>query len=317
MFSVVLNFAVPAQVKVGAVEYVVDLTEGQLIAGFFRSQGQDASLLRSEQELLEIMEQNPRALGIVFSGGPEDPKATIYRQGYEPDPAILALRAVVARVWSDAGGLGMPEAHENIFLRPESVKPPFNKSLVPLVLATEMVFLGFLFVAVMMFQGKAEGGVRAFRVSPSTTLTYVGSKVAANVIMAVVYGLLVLVFTIGLHPNLPRVMLVVAATRAVMTSLGLVVGTFFGGISDFIYPAILMMLAMGLPVRSYFFPSFRPAWFPLTPSYQLMFTARELLFPTGKVGFCLPLALTLAAQAALAFGLAWFAVDRRLMKEGR
>jgi len=41
---------------------------------------------------------------------------------------------------------------------------------------------------------------------------------------------------------------------------------------------------------------------------------RELLFPTGAAGFMTPLLVQLLAFNVVAFGLAYVALDRKLMK---
>ncbi|MEW6243271.1 MAG: ABC transporter permease [Bacillota bacterium] len=315
IFAILVRFVIPAEVKVTAREYVVDLTEGQVISDLLVRKGLADILLPSEEELLSLMQEDRNTLGIVFQGSREKPGAVIHYQGYEPKKALAALSAAVSSLWNEAGALGRPSFSTPVLLRPESSKLPFNLSMIPLLMVTEVVFLGFLFVAVMVFQEKAEGSIRAYRVSPRGTWTYILSKSVTNVILALCYGLLIFLPTIGPTSNLIAVLPLIILASFLMTVAGLSISVFFDSLSDFIYAALPIFVLFCLPVASYFFPAFKMPVFELIPSYPLMFGIREILFPTGKAGFYAPMLLRLAAESAVVLLVAGWAVNRNLLKE--
>ncbi len=218
--------------------------------------------------------------------------------------------------WNTAGNLGQPVTYRQELLRPASEKPPFNLNLLPMLLALEVAMLGFFFVAALVFQEKEEGSIRAFRVSPAGTWPYILSKAVSNVLLSLLYGVLLFVFTIGLRPELPAVLLLVALAGFLMTTVGLTIGVFFKSLSEFVYILAGIMVVISLPVVSYFLPSFRAAFFPFIPTYPLMFGIRELIFSTGKTGFYLPMLLILAAEVLVILVLSRVVVERKLMKEG-
>lgn len=316
LFILLINFAFPGELKVTAREYLVDETAGQLIAPLARSAGLGEFLLDSEEELRRALQQDSQAVGIVFEGDRENPRAIIYRQGNEPEKALRGLEAAVISFWNSAGNLGQPITHRQELLRPAGEKPPFNLSMVPLLLSLEVAMLGFFFVAALVFQEKDEGSIRAYRVSPAETWPYILSKITANVLLSMLYGVLLIVFTLGVRPELPAVLLLVALASLLMTAAGLAMGVFFRSLSEFVYVMAAVMAVLSLPMVSYFLPSFRAAFFPFIPTYPLMFGIRELVFSTGKTGFFLPMVLILAAEVLAMTMLTRIAVERKLMKEG-
>ncbi len=317
IFVILVRFVIPSEVKITPREYVVDLTEEQTIADLFMKKGLADILLPSEDALLSLMQEDRNTIGIVFRGSRENPTAVIHHQGHEPKKALNALSAAVSLVWNEAGALGRPSFSTPVLLRPESGKLPFNLSMIPLLIVTEVVLLGFLFVAVMVFQEKAEGSINAYRVSPRGTWTYIFSKSVTNVVLALCYGLLLFLPTIGPAPTLAAVLPLVTVASFLMTVTGLSVSVFFNSLSDFIYVALLVFVLFCLPVASYFFPAFKMPVFELIPSYPLMFGIREILFPTGKTGFYLPMLIRLAAESVVALLVAAWAVNRNLLKEAR
>ncbi|MEW6081067.1 MAG: hypothetical protein AB1576_04680 [Bacillota bacterium] len=316
IFIAIVNWVIPEKVQTTAGEYVVDKTEGRVIAAYLEGLGRGDAILPSEERLLEVLEGDSRALGLVFTGTRDAPGAVVYLQGYEPEKSVRALDAAVESLWNEAAGLGRPSVHQAVLLRAEVLKPPFNKSLVPVLLVTEVVFLGFIFASVMVLQEKAEGSVKAYRVSPSGTWAYILSKTIVNVALSSFYGLLIYSGTLGIGLAIIPVLALVVLTSALVTMAGLATSVFFNSISDFIYPLVVSSLVLALPVGAYLFPSFRLPGFEVIPSYPLMFGIREIAFPTAKSGFYLSLVATLLLEVLVVLLLCGWAVEKRLMKEG-
>ena len=316
LFILLINFVLPQQVEVAGREYLVDQTAGQLIAPFARSAGLGDSLLTSEEELLQALEQDRQAVGIVFQGDRENPQVIIYRQGNEPEKAILGLEAAVISFWNTAGNLEQPVTYRQELLRPAGEKPPFNLGLVPFILTFESALIGLFFVSALLFQEKEEGSIRAFRVSPTGTWPYIMSKITVHVLLSLLSAFLIFVLTLGLRPELPAVLLLLAIASFLMTAFGLTISVFFKSLSEFVYASALIMTVASLPIVSYFMPSFSAAFFPFIPTYPLMFGIRELVFSTGKTGFYLQMLLILAVEILVLLIFARVAVERKLMKEG-
>lgn len=317
LLILVVDFAVPKTARLAAREYVVDLTEDRFVAEYLSRAGIGQNVLDSEATLLSVLKKDKMSVGIVLKGDRAAPTAVIYSQGNEPPGAMKALDAALAALLGQAAGRVAAIYYEEALLRPESSKPDFNKSLVPVILATEVTTLGYLFIAVMVFQEKTEGSIKAYRVSPQGVWPYVAAKTVSNTLLATGYGAVILLFTVGPRAGTLPVLGLVALAALLLSALGLAVSVFFEDLSGFLYPAITLFLAFGLPVTAYFFPALQVPGMELIPSYPLAFGIRELLFPTGKIGFYLPMSLTLAAEAAVFLVASAKAVEKRLMKEAK
>ncbi len=317
LFILLVHFAFPQEMKVETHQYYfVDKTAEKLIASWSSSEGLDDFLLKSEEELKLVLKQDSQAVGIIFQGNRDNPQAILYHQGNESEKAMLHLEAAVISFWNKAGDPGRPASYRQELLRPASEKPPFNLSLVPLLIAFESALIGLFFVMALMFQEKEEGSIRAYRVSPAGTDMYIMSKILANGLLSLLSGFLLFVLTLGFHPELPAVLLLVVLVSILMTAFGLAISVFFKTISNTVFVLGTIMAVIYLPMISYFLPSFRAAFFPYIPTYPLMFGIRELIFSTGKTGFYLPMVMVLAVQILGMLILSRLAVERKLMKEG-
>jgi hypothetical protein len=209
---------------------------------------------------------------------------------------------------------GLATHHVLTHLRPPTAPPPFDASLVPLILGLDVALMGFLFAGVMVLQEKTEGTVAAYRVSPGGTAAYVLSKLLFNLGLAAFNAA---VFLAWAHPAgllEPGLLGVTLAAVATLTFLGMGLAVFFDGLSSFFYPLAVLGLLFNLPMIAYVSPSLELGWMRWIPTWDVMFHGRELLFPTGRAAD--------GAVAARALGwlvltgaFAVWAVDRRLMKE--
>lgn len=311
-----VNLAIPEQLKVGAAEYIVDLTEGQLVRSALQQNLGAEAFLQTEAAARDLVETKRNAVAIIFRGDRENPRISILHQGNEPPKAINGLEAALQITWLQAADLGYQKVHEQEILRPDLEKPPFNKSLLPLLMGLEVVMLGFAFISVLVFQEKAEGSIRAYRVGPRGAWLYIWSKSLSMVLLSVVYALLITVPTLGLDMQWGTYLLLVALTSLLMTLLGLFIAAWFDSLSEFIFPLVGVFIVIGLPAISYLMPSFQIPVLSAIPAYPLMFGLREIAFPTGKTGFLLPLLILLAVETVVMSLLTKWVVEKRLMREG-
>ncbi len=316
----VVDFAVPSEVKLTPSELFVDLTEDKAFESVLRRERvEEARILRSREELTREVESTRSGIGIVMEGDLENPRFTVIHQGTEAPENLNLLDATLEGLVRLARGAKGPTASEIESLRPgaRAARVPFNKGLVPLVMVFEVVMFGFVVIAVMVFEEKQEGSIRAIRVSPARPLEYILSKASVNVLLALAYGALVVTFTIGPGVDYPRLFLLVGVAAFLMTLVSLSVAVFFGNVSEFLFVAIIFMAIFSIPMASYLMPSFAPAFATWIPSFPVVFGVREILFPTGKEGFLAPMLGTLVAETAVFLAASHWAVTRKLMREGK
>lgn len=214
----------------------------------------------------------------------------------------------------DAPPEGLGTHHALTTLRALTEAPPFDASFVPLILGLDVALLGFLFGGVMVLQEKMEGTVAAYRVGPGGTGAYVASKLIFNVGLAAFNAA---VFVAWAHPAgllEPALFGVTLAVVATLTLLGMGIAVFFESLSSFFYPVAVGGLLLNLPMIAYVSPSLALGWMAWIPTWDVMFTGREILFPTGR-GVDLEVVARLVGWLAVAGAFGWWAVDRRLMKE--
>jgi hypothetical protein len=207
----------------------------------------------------------------------------------------------------------VPVAHEVMILRPGLERPPFNLSILPVLLAVDVVFLGFMFGAVMVLQDKQFGVTRLFRVGPGTVGGYIGSKliinlglVALNVVLLVGLGDL----SLFLHRELyPRVL----SCAGGMTLLGIGMGALFRQLSTFFYPMAGVGLLAALPTFLYLERTeLAAAWW--LPTYHVLFGADAVFFGGDARVVHTAIGLCLAFAALAAVFAAWM-VSNYVMKE--
>ncbi|QNB47181.1 hypothetical protein BR63_13240 [Thermanaerosceptrum fracticalcis] len=312
---ILIKFVVPGELKVGTVEYFFDDTEGRIFHPSLKEHVPAERIKASEEELRRTVRENSSSVGIILRGARENPRAVIIRQGHEPDTAINLLAVSLDEYWRKEGGLAREDVAVTTYLRPQAAKIEFNRFLLPVFVAMDVVFLGFVFAAVMIFQEKNEGSLRAYRVSPGDSLEFILSKVLVNSALALAYGLFLVGLVQGSQARYLELALLLVIAGSMMSLLGMFLGVFFSNLSSFIYPLFVVSTILGLPLASYFFPAFNLPFFQYIPTYHILFGLREILFPTGRPDLvwselgklCLPLAV---------FALCcYLAVERRLMRE--
>lgn len=314
---IVINFVVPDQIKLTPQEVFFDNSEGKVLQKFLIEKGVDKSrFFDSKEALASEVRNNSNTLGIIMEGTIDNAKFTIIHQGTESEEILNVLDATIESTLDTIRGYTKYSEYQVEYLRPKAEPIPFNKNLLPVFISFEVVMLGFLLIAVMVFQEKEDGSIRAYRVSPSGTLEYILSKTAVNLVLSTVYGGLIVLFTMGTSVNYLILFTVIILVSFLMTLLGLSISVFFKSLQEFLFVGVGVMALLSFPMISYFTPSFAPGFITWLPSYPVMFGLREILFPTGKTSLVISLILMLAVEGAVLFAVSYWAVKRKLMKEG-
>ncbi|RSK28544.1 ABC transporter permease [Bacillus sp. HMF5848] len=316
LFAGFINFAIPKEVKLTPTEYIADQTEGRALESFLREEGvEDKRFYSSYEELETAVYKNDNSLGIYVEGTLDAPTVKIVHQGTESQEILNLLAATVENTFDTIRGYERESNSTISYIRPQAEPIAFNKNIVPIMVMTEAVMLGFLLISVMVFQEKEEGSVRAYRVSPGRTIDYIMSKAVVNVALGLVYGVLLVATTIGFEANYIFLITIISLACFFITMLGLLVSVFFKNLQEFLFVGVFIMAVLGFPVASYLSPSFAPVWLTWLPSYDVLFGLREALFSTGKS--LMGLHITLLVESIVCFALAYWAVQHKLMKEGR
>ncbi|MEW5785171.1 MAG: ABC transporter permease [Bacillota bacterium] len=311
-----VHFLIPDSEFEGMRQYFLDETEHTVLKGALLEAGvAEEWVFNSYDSLHEAVLQDRQSVGLVYRGSLESLQVVMLHHGALSPENVNLLRASLEKTMAESAGLSPGGGYQVEYLR-ELVEPVSNKMhALPSLLAFEVIVIGFLMVAVMIFQEKSEGTIKAYRVSPGRTGAYLLSKTLVFASLGLIYGLVFIFSTMGLPPNLPLLCLVLALAVSFYTLAGAAVAVFFNNISEWIFVGVGLLMLNMVPIISYGYPAFSPAVLTYLPSYPLLFGLRELLVPTGKPVFLL-VWLLLALNAA-AFALCLPLVHRKLMKEGR
>jgi ABC-2 type transport system permease protein/fluoroquinolone transport system permease protein len=281
-----------------------------------------AQLLKSKDELIESVNAENGSVGIYIPKNISD-GITVYTNGSPESRSARLIKALISyRLGGDSGSgdeavLTLPAGLEYETLGEDRISMTIPELMLPILLIFEVVILGFLFVAVMVFQEKQEGSIRAYRVAPGGAAAYTLSKILVWTFFSILYGIFLLAATTGLQFSVLRwlmLLLLLTAGAFFMTAVGLLVSTFFKGISDWFFIGIAVLIVFTLPQISLAAPGFSPSWLRFIPSYPLVFAVRDILYAKTAVFPLQPLLLFLVLGSA-AYIVAYGMVKFKLLKE--
>lgn len=313
----ILVFALPSEVNTQAQEYFLDASEAQIFTRYLAAaDAPDENVVSSEAEMQTILAENQRALGVIFRGSLEEPKFEIIVQGNISEQNINLLKKSLDTTIQSMQGTLEPVDTQMTVLMPGSEAIPLNKNMIPIFMSFEVILLGFMIGAVLIFQSKQEGTIRAYRVSPGGTLIFILSKVILYDGISLIYGLAIALIAFGTTPNYLRLVLLILAGSTLMTFLGLGIAVFFTNISEWFFAGALLLVVAMLPTLSYAMPVFTPAFITWIPTYQIIFGFRDILFGLGSASALNQIFLILSIGLVMSFAFCYLAVDKRLMKAG-
>ena len=312
---IALVIFLPSEFSTGPGEYLYDAIPGSPVRSALVEMGARLEgLPESRRAFDEQLAENPNSIGIVVAGSVREPQVAISQPTEVPQQSINLLQATIDTVLRSLQGSDVePAAVER--LRPQSQIIPANLAGLPIFLGLEVGILGFLLVAVFVFQEKQEGTIRAYRISPAGLWPYLFSKAVVFLLLALGYGVVVVAAGMGFGVNWPAVMGLIAWASLFMTVFGLGFAAWFDNLSSWFFPGLAVLVLNMVPFFSYIYPVFTPAWVPFIPSYGLLFALREALFPTGNPQMITQTLLAGLGWLAAATVFAALSVRARLLKE--
>ena len=309
-----VKLVIPADASIKPDLYVVDSTSEGRFASLVQGQveatarGEQAYVLDSEEALRQRMRENQNSIGIALEEGARLPRVTLYFQGHENAKVRNLLAAGVEAKLRDLYGeeypTQVPIQRQTLRSQAAVDKVPFNDNMVPFLLFSDAAMIGMLFIAALMFMEKEEGTLKAYLVTPGHSFEYLLSKALSLAFLAAIFTLILVPLTIGWGPNYLHLLGVMVLGSIFASLLGALVALYFDNFSQFLFPAVVVMVVLGLPGIAYWIPSFSPVWLQWLPSYPLVFGLREATFPTGSASIVhnAMLVLLLADAALLAAG---------------
>ncbi|MFC1903140.1 ABC transporter permease, partial [Chloroflexota bacterium] len=178
-----------------------------------------------------------------------------------------------------------------------------RENLVPIFVVFMGSLMGFFIVLAYIFYDKAEGVIRAFAVTPSAMWKYLISKIFVILTTVVVSSSIITIPVMGGQPNYLLFYIFLIIITFAMASLGLLVASFFDTIAKAFGVMYAIMIALMIPVFSYYIPSFDPLWLRFFPTYPMLQGFKDILL-NGDAGYVLTYSLVFLAGGLALFVLA-------------
>ena len=185
---IALALFLPEKFDIKAAEYFYDAGQEKVFEKVLLELGlEQEAVFDSQQAMLQALEKSKKGIGVVFEGDLQDPQFTIYTEGPVAEENLRLMDEVLDLIMANIKGVAISENFSFEQLREDAQPVPLNKTVIPIFLVFDAATLGYFFVAVLMFQEKEEGTIRAIRVSPAGTLNYILSKTILYVIISLGY----------------------------------------------------------------------------------------------------------------------------------
>lgn len=309
----VVKFAIPDEISSGNEQYFVDNSTAKTIEKTLIRTGVDESrFIKDYQSLKDLINENKSAVGIIFSGSLEDPKIEVLQKTSINEEQLNLVQASLSKMIGTLNGTWNNDINIE-FLRRQSDPIPRNIALVPVLLVFEVLILGFLLVAVFIFQEKGDRVILAYRISPGGTHLYILSKIISFLMIGIIYAFGIIAFTYGFNFNMLDFIILTILGFVLYTLIGLIVALFFEDISGWFIVGIVLLTLNMAPGLSHQLPSLSMNFIKYIPSYHIILGYDTILFSNQKSlisTFGLLSILTIAAYL-----LCYILVDKKLMKE--
>ncbi len=284
----------------------------------------EARSVASRDELYEAMDRNRGSIGLILTAAGGAPRLKLVFQGYESrrfrnilEAALregLAASSLTAPgLTPSGGGSGATETFASVTTLEGSPGAISDRmGVVPVFLTMNAAFMGLFIIAAYVFADKEEGTIKAFAVTPARVWHYLAGKLCLMLVAGAGSALISTALIAGPNADYGLLIMLVVATNAFGSALGLFIASFFDSLSKAMGCLYLAIVILGLSTASYYLPSFSPLPIRLLPSYPMLFAYREILLPKPDTAFVWLTGLGFAAAAAALFILANIRFKRSL-----
>lgn len=315
IFLILYHFVITDSIEHEITMYFVDNSTGQIMESVLEGRNVDNLVFLSNiEELEQLILDKETQVGIVFEGTINEPRFTIVHGENMREENVNLISASLKNMILNMAGVSIEAQYSTKFLADRVEPIPQNKMMIPMFLTYEVIMFSFFLSAVFMFQEKAEGSIKAYRITPTGTAIYITSKTLAFITKGIVYTLLLIFLTLGFKVNFLALIPTLILGIALFGFIGMSIATFFSNLSEWMFVGMGVLIISTLPVFTILIPSFSPFYIEWIPSFPVIYSMKEILFPTGiDLGRQV---VTLVGMNIIAYALCHFLVTKKLMKEG-
>ncbi len=274
-YVLTVNFLIPENLEFqGGGKYFTDESSQKKPSLYIKLSGNANMLLESEEELLNTVDSEKGSMGIIF----RDEGGEIIIQGYESQKTINNLKAALFAYQNMF--MNNSAANKDIqieYLSEISDKISFNRKIIPMMMATDILLIALMFIPVMVFQEKKEGSITAYRVTSATPFQYMLSKILVGMVLSIIFSFIFIIFTMGSDVDYLKITFYTLVSSIILSCIGLIIAQYFSSISEFMVPFFAVSMVFFLPVLKIFSPSFHFTGMEFIPSFPIMIGMDDII----------------------------------------
>ncbi|MCK4543683.1 MAG: ABC transporter permease [Spirochaetales bacterium] len=271
----------------------------------------DLIMLNSREEVKAELKGNRGSVGLVITQADDRIVYEYILQGYEGEKFRNILKTS-----TEAGFVSEAANYRSvtnvITLEEDTEKLSLRLNILPVFLAYNAAFMGLFIIAAYIFLDKEEGTIKAFAVTPARVWHYLLGKVGVILVSGLMSGLVATIFLAGLKANYLHLILLLIATNAFGSTVGLFIASFFNTMVKAMGWLYVIIIILSFSAVSYYLPAFSPLIIRILPSYPMLFAFRETLYDVGNTGYIYTNVLGFSAASVILFLLANYRFKKTL-----
>lgn len=329
IFSIVLIFIIPKDIRTTGVVYIYDQTK--IVEEFVLSNMPDVEKRKGEyyvdsrEEVISGMKEDEASIGILIDEN-ENGTYTVelltqpYTKSGLVDYIDIDLEDLLAMLKDPRPfAVYSPEVYNSVKITAmqRGLKDllPFNQQILPPILVFMIGIMGLFIMVSLIGQERSEATIRAFRISPGNMWEFLISKHLVLLAVSFITFSIFYIPVMGCKGYFPS-LLIIMLTVVMGSSIGVILAGFFDNPMGAILWVMLIMFVFGFPAFSLFNPGFSPDWLKIIPTYHTLFAIDAAMFPDNNSHVIWQGAIVLGGLDAALFMLSGFIFYRLIRREG-
>lgn len=239
-------------------------------------------LANSRQELLRLAYQTGDIGAIIESDG-SGADYQYFIQGYETEKYKNLLLALHTK---PVAALNQAMAEQSVRTIGQPIRRLNNREqLLPVFITFSGSLMGLFIVLAYLFLDKEEGVIKALMVSPLAIRTYLLSKILVIMTSVLISTTILVVPIMGMEANYLFLYFFLIITTFAFAAIGLYLASFFDNINQSFGSIYLLIVALMLPIFSYYIPGFDPVWLRFFPTYPVLYLFKQAIVNQVDIGY--------------------------------
>lgn len=263
--------------------YVVNNSKSSILKEYLNNLYSKDSFLNSEEEVINKVRESESSIGYLFVDGINGLCVKYIHNERIGKQDLLLVEASIESNYSlflqKKGNKAALPIQVNILSEINS-EVSLKENIIVIILTLQISVLGYLLIAVMIFNDKKEGYIKAYRITPGGVPIYIAGKLSVWILFTVLYGVLFIILTKGLDFQLVqwlKLIIVLFVSGMFFSLLGMGTAVYFNGIADWFIIALLLIVIILIPEFNYFDPFFSPVYIIWIPTYSELKVFKDIV----------------------------------------